>query len=134
MRRSSGIEFVKAEKSNFYRIGINNSVVNTIFYKRKHECFCKITHILWYIMFYLLVLIINIFDQNNVFFFLTPLGKDRQYRVPVRERTQTVQARTSEGSNALAALSNTVRMDSIIAATSSPTHNLAPARRALAWR
>ena len=42
MRRSSGIEFVKAEKLDIDIIGINNEGVNTIFYKKIHECFCRL--------------------------------------------------------------------------------------------
>ena len=68
MRRSSGIEFVKAEKLDIDIIGINNAGVNTIFYKKIHECFCLILPLFYNIYTSTVCLLINIFDLYNASF------------------------------------------------------------------
>ena len=56
MRRSSGIEFVKAEKLDIDIIGINNEGVNTIFFIRRHmSAFVDYSYYLMVFMLRLLV-------------------------------------------------------------------------------
>jgi hypothetical protein len=68
MRRRSCIEFVKAKKFDINIIGTNNSGVNTIFYKKIHECFCRPFLLSYGVYASTACLLINIFDLYNVSF------------------------------------------------------------------